>query len=74
MAWANEWNVLKMPTWPKVKRKKANCDQMMWELELNELCFGACLEALASQIPVLGKFCMCNHGCGHLEWLQKESK
>lgn len=46
---------------------QGNCDQMMWELELNELCVGACLEALALKIPVLGKFCMCNHGCGHLE-------
>lgn len=51
----------------KKKKKEYNHDQMMWELELNKRCFGASLEAFALQIPVLGKFCMCNHGNGHLE-------
>lgn len=50
-----------------IKKKETNCDQMMWELELNKLCFGACLATFALQIPVLGKFCVCNHGSGHLE-------
>lgn len=75
--WPGQMNGMswECPHGPRYKKKKeTNCDQMMWELELNKLCFGACLATNALQTPVLGKFCVCNHGSGHLGWLQKKYK